>query len=63
MNAQKRHKKKKKVPTYLIYHLPDIRRFHFLFSSAPLVGLKGKKEKKRRTYLPVRSTTYFLSFF
>jgi hypothetical protein len=33
-------KKKREVPTYLIYHLPDIRRFHFfLFFGAPrLVG-------------------------
>jgi hypothetical protein len=28
--------KKKKVPTYPIYHLPGIRRFQFYFSSAPL---------------------------
>ena len=30
------NQKKREVPTYLIYHLPDIRRFHFFFSSAPL---------------------------
>jgi hypothetical protein len=37
-NAQKRHKKKKKkyLPTPFSGHLPDIRRFQFSFSSAPL---------------------------
>jgi hypothetical protein len=31
-NAIKKSQKLKKKITYLIYHLPDIRRFHFFFS-------------------------------
>jgi hypothetical protein len=42
-NAQKRHKKKK-VPTPFSGHLPDIRRFQFSFSSAPLAR-RGRKNK------------------
>jgi hypothetical protein len=35
-------------PTYLIYHLPDIRRFHFFSSSAPLGSMKEPPPGKSR---------------
>jgi hypothetical protein len=34
-------KKKREVPTYLIYHLPDVRRFHFFFFGAPRTGISS----------------------
>jgi hypothetical protein len=52
-NAQKRHKKnltqKKKVPTYPICHLPDIRRFQFYFSSAPLAAAEAEAKTKTKS--------------
>jgi hypothetical protein len=61
-NAQKRHKKitkikKKKVPTYPIYHLPGIRRFQFYFSSAPL----EKNNRERKKTEETKATFFFMS--